>query len=218
MSARKDGLPRSDKGKPLLKNRKLIRGVGVCDVAETVDVTKCAFYRTWLNMFRRCYSAEFHLIQPGYADCSVSPEWHSFSNFRDWMQSQDWEGNELDKDLLVPGNKIYGPKTCAFVPKWLNGSIAANRSKRSCSLRGVCLYNKRGYDRFVAYCDQKIIGTFKTELEAHIAWQKRKVSSLEVKLAEYKKSIFNPSVAAAIQKKIDKIHQDIANNRPTVEV
>ena len=40
--------------------------------------------------------------------------------FKDWMENQDWEGNQLDKDLLFEGNKVYGPKTCVFVTRMVN--------------------------------------------------------------------------------------------------
>ena len=47
-------------------------------------------------------------------------EWHRFSSFKAWMEKQDWEGKHLDKDLLVPGNKEYGPSTCIFVSNEVN--------------------------------------------------------------------------------------------------
>jgi hypothetical protein len=33
---------------------------------------------------------------------------------------QDWEGKELDKDILVPNNKVYSPDTCVFIDKKVN--------------------------------------------------------------------------------------------------
>ena len=36
------------------------------------------------------------------------------------MEKQDWEGKFIDKDLLFPGNKVYGPDTCVFVTRQLN--------------------------------------------------------------------------------------------------
>ena len=71
-------------------------------------------------MLQRCYS-ESHLVrQPTYKGCSVCEEWLTFSNFKSWMEQQDWEGKQLDKDLLVYKNKIYSPETCVFVSSVIN--------------------------------------------------------------------------------------------------
>ena len=39
-------------------------------------------------------------------------------------------GWELDKDILVKGNKIYSPDTCCFVPKEVNTVFTKRQSKR----------------------------------------------------------------------------------------
>lgn len=49
--------------------------------------------------------------------CSVCEEWLTFSNFKRWMEQQDYEGKALDKDLLVSQNKTYSSETCVFVPR-----------------------------------------------------------------------------------------------------
>jgi len=36
------------------------------------------------------------------------------------MERQDWEGKHLDKDILIPGNKIYSPDRCIFVSSLIN--------------------------------------------------------------------------------------------------
>lgn len=71
-------------------------------------------------MLKRCYSESFHLRYPTYKGCETTAEWLTSSNFREWMLAQDWEGMQLDKDLLRPGNKLYSPETCRFIPGWLN--------------------------------------------------------------------------------------------------
>ena len=110
---------------------KLICGVGVNDLCYRVhvqeEVTKnggkrirktvflCKYYAVWKSMLERCYSKKFLESNPSYIGTSVCSEWLSASEFKKWMEQQDWSGKCLDKDIVVPGNKLYSPETCAFV-------------------------------------------------------------------------------------------------------
>lgn len=71
-------------------------------------------------MFSRCYSNKAVARNPTYTGCIVTDGWHRFSVFKSWMETQDWKGKQLDKDLLVKDNKVYGPDTCVFISKGLN--------------------------------------------------------------------------------------------------
>ena len=56
-----------------------------------------------------------------YVGCTVDPRWHYLSNFKQWYDEQgDVTGKQLDKDIISPGNKVYGPDTCFFVSPQLN--------------------------------------------------------------------------------------------------
>jgi len=98
--------------------KKLIYGVGVNDVdiptREMIDV-----YQRWHTLIKRCYSKKYQDRFPCYQGCIVCDEWHKLSNFKAWMESQDWEEKELDKDLFGTG-KLYSPEMCAFIPPWVN--------------------------------------------------------------------------------------------------
>ncbi len=104
---------------------KLVYGVGVNDADYKVQKFKtengkkiqlwiCPFYSKWKEMLRRCYSIQEKERSPCYTQASTVEHWHIFSNFKSWMETQDWEGKQLDKDLLVKDNKTYGPDTCLF--------------------------------------------------------------------------------------------------------
>lgn len=177
------------------KPRKLVHGVGVNDADyvvakyETIGyvggkqkrklVWACPYYRTWVEMLRRCYSASWLEKHPTYRDCTVSEEWLTFSNFRAWMATQDWEDKHLDKDILVKGNKIYGPATCAFVSPMVNNFTTDRGAARGKWLIGVHWHKER--NKFRAYCSNPItkkrehLGYFTCEQEAHEAWRKRKL-------------------------------------------
>lgn len=44
------------------------------------------------------------------------------------METQDWEGKALDKDLLLDGNKLYSPETCIFISKEVNSFLTDKKS------------------------------------------------------------------------------------------
>lgn len=162
-------------------------GVGVNDsptviswVVDGKHVT-CPFYAVWHSMLHRCYNPKLHAEYPTYANCSVVPEWLTFTNFKAWMATQAWEDRRLDKDLLVPGNKLYGPDTCVFVSHKVNAFVLDCNARRGQYKQGVSLFKRDG--RFLATINldgvKRHIGLFKTELEAHKAWVLAKIAQAE---------------------------------------
>ena len=115
-----------------MKRNKLAFGVGIndtdCVTQESASEGKriCPYYSRWRALLLRCYDSKMHDKHPSYRDCRVCDDWLVFSKFREWMKSQNWEGNSLDKDLLVRGNKLYSPETCLFIPQSLNAMINGN--------------------------------------------------------------------------------------------
>lgn len=95
---------------------KLVCGIGINNADYTTSLREelpkvngkrkyrilwaCPFYKLWASMLQRCYSEKRLIKDPSYVGCSVHPDWHRFMNFRSWMEKQDWEGMELDKDIL----------------------------------------------------------------------------------------------------------------------
>lgn len=167
------------------KKEKLICGVGINDadynVCETAPEGKkhkivwtCPFYVKWVNMLKRCYNQNVQMRNPSYVGCSTVPQWHLFSNFKSWMVQQDWEDKHLDKDLLFPGNKEYGPETCIFVDSKVNTFIIESNVIRGDWPIGV-IFHKRKM-KYMASCrsvetgEKKYLGLFKTPEEAHAAW------------------------------------------------
>ncbi len=76
-------------------------------------------------MVQRCYDKKIHKkYKPEYKDKSVCEEWLNYSNFRIWFDEHyvPYKNNQidLDKDLLVQGNKVYSPETCVFLLHYQN--------------------------------------------------------------------------------------------------
>lgn len=109
-----------------LEERKITFKVGINDAPYQVAYFEygkrytCPYYSRWRNMLSRAYNVDVHKQFPTYSECTVSEEWHSFMNFRQWMEEQDWEGKQLDKDLIFPGNTTYGPQYCQFISRTEN--------------------------------------------------------------------------------------------------
>lgn len=178
-----------------VKTKKLVCGVGVNDADyvtqkfETVGyvdgeqkqkrVWKCPYYQTWVDMLNRCYDTKLHERRPTYIGCSVSEEWKTFSNFKSWMEKQDWQGKQLDKDLLFKGNKVYSAEVCVFVSPMVNSFTIDSGASKGEWMIGVC-WNKRA-NKFLAQCSNpftkklEYLGLFPCEQEAHNAWLKRKL-------------------------------------------
>ena len=178
-----------------MKVKKLVCGVGINDAdyvverKETIGYANgkqkqkltwwCPFHRTWKSMLERCYSTKLQERYPTYKGCSVSDEWLTFSVFKNWMEKQNFEGNQLDKDLLIEGNKVYSPETCVFVSPMVNNFTIDQGSKRGELLIGVS-WNK-GVKKFMSQCRNPFtkkgehLGLFTSEQEAHESWLKRKL-------------------------------------------
>ena len=162
--------------------RRLTCGIGVNDALYQVrpringKQIMCHFYSTWVNMIKRCYNFSTQVRQPTYKNCTVCNEWLIFSVFKKWMELQDWKGKELDKDILIPGNKIYSPNNCVFVNRQINTLLNKNKSQRGKYPQGVG-FNKCA-NKFQAYCRingrLKHLGLFDSAEKASIAYKKSK--------------------------------------------
>lgn len=160
-------------------------------------VTGCPFHQTWKRMVERCYAPSMLKRNPTYIDDTVCKDWLAFSNFKSWMKVQPWEGMELDKDMLVKGNKQYSPEACAFVPKKLNLLLSTSDGKRGDFALGVCLHSQA---RHKYQARSKIyLGLFDTEAAAHKAWQKQKSIDLFNGVMEWQ---FNPSISHTFNQEI----------------
>jgi len=169
-----------------ISRRKPLFGVGVNDSDYITNPVigdsriMCPFYSKWRKMMERCYSKKLQRKHPTYIGCSIAPEWRSFMSFRSWMIKQDWEGKQLDKDILFPGNKVYSPETCVFVSPEINTLLVDCKASRGKYPQGVHLNKTNG--KFIAqaraYGKKKNLGSFNTVEAAHAAARKAKAKHI----------------------------------------
>lgn len=149
-------------------------------------------YSLWKHMLRRCYDIKLHVRQPHYKYCTVVKRWHNLQNFgKDITKMPNWDkdGFELDKDLRVLGNKIYGPKYCSFVPKHVNSLLNQRYGTSRVNPIGV-FNNKNRYGvRLRTEKGETFIGNFKSRLEAKAAYIKYRKRYIKRTAKTYKDRI-----------------------------
>lgn len=141
-------------------------------------IWQCPFYTKWFNMLTRCYNKAELKRHPSYEKNFVCTEWLLFSNFKSWMETQDWEGKQLDKDILSSGNLEYSPKSCVFVSQEVNKFLLEKTKVRDLP-RGVSYHKVK--KKFIASisCGEngkvKQLGAFDCPKQAHLAWATEKL-------------------------------------------
>jgi hypothetical protein len=167
----------------------LTYGVGINDADYSISnysvsgskkhlLYRCNYFSAWKGMLMRCYSEKYKSKKPTYLGCSVCEEWLTFSNFKKWMENQDWHGKQLDKDILCAGNKIYSPDNCCFVSAKLNNFLTSSGATRGEYLIGASFHAKK--KAFEVRCSNpftgkiEYLGAYSDDIQAHKAWAKRK--------------------------------------------
>lgn len=151
----------------------LIYGIGNVGNIKYKDNLK--LYHVWFDMLKRCYCPKYLHKHTSYIGCSVCAEWHSLEKFKLWYDEHYIDGYQLDKDILIDGNKVYSKETCIFIPKYLN-VLFVNAYNKSLLPTGV-MYHKRDRKymaRIKNFNKYVYLGEFLTPDEAHNTWLKAK--------------------------------------------
>jgi len=155
-------------------------GVGRYNLSDE-DGKMLPQYNTWKSMLQRCYSESFHKNNPSYIGCSVIKEWHNYQTFAKWYDENHYivDGfiTHLDKDILIKGNRVYGPDTCIFTPDFINVIFVKTRAKLSNLPVGVSL--NRTKTKYSVKCgigskNPKYLGQFSTPEKAFNAYKEFK--------------------------------------------
>lgn len=178
----------------LMSKRTPVYGVGINDsdyaTQSVVDGVKviCPAYSAWKSMLYRVYSKASLDRNPCYKGVVVCDEWLRFMSFRKWWIEHHVGGWCLDKDIIGCGH-TYSPSDCIYIPNWINTITSDVASSRGDLMIGVSLSGKK----FRANCRHPFgdiprhIGYFDNEIDAHLAWRRRKtevINSLKSKMDE----------------------------------
>ena len=172
-------------------------GIGISGAKYPIRVNgvETKEYVLWKDMLRRCYSDAFKKKHPTYIDCKCSENFNSYEYFYEWCQNQVGFGNkgwQLDKDLLVKGNKVYSENTCVFIPKEINILLTKRTASRGEYLIGV-YWHKQGKAFATKVGKSKgkreYLGLFKTEIEAFNAYKQAKEAFVKEQANKWKSQI-----------------------------
>jgi hypothetical protein len=170
-----------------------VAGKGIIGDAENIDV-KSQVYTSWVGMLKRCYV--FYDYNPrakiNYGDCSVREEFLYFPNYINWYDKQITQpGWQLDKDLLIPGNREYSAEACVFLPRALNTFLTIRKNERGPYPLGVTIHEETGH--FEAACNRDgkriYLGVYKTPEEAFVVYKKEKEAYAKDLAARWKDQI-----------------------------
>jgi len=181
-------------------SNKLVRGIGLNGMKYPTKLggKRLKEYSLWQDMLERC-TERFWNRQPAYTGTTCSENFKSFEYFYEWCQEQvgfgsvddkgcDWQ---LDKDILIDGNKHYSEDTCVFVPRRVNLLLIKRNSKRGSLPIGVS-FNKSS--KFIAQCHNGtgksiFLGSFNTPQEAFLAYKTFKEALIKEVANEYRTQI-----------------------------
>ena len=137
-------------------------------------------YDLWRAMITRCYDTKHVEKYSSYKDCYVCEEWHNFQTAAQWFSlNYPYEfSNEkwcLDKDILVKGNKEYGPETCCFVPEQINLLFIKANKRRGDLPIGVSQASRYKTPHYYSYINingqQVHLGTFSNIEDAFYSYK-----------------------------------------------
>ena len=178
-----------------------VHGIGIVGTKypSTINGVVTKEYTLWQSMLRRCYSDSSKKEYPTYEGCEVSENFKYYEYFYEWCHKQigfgvDGNGNsfQLDKDLLVKGNKVYSETICVFLPNEINSLLTKRTASRGEYLIGVSWSETN--KAFIARVNKntgksKHLGSFKTELEAFNAYKEAKETYIKEQAEKWKSQI-----------------------------
>ena len=203
-NVRKTGTSELKKGEIRDNEAFPVYSVGIMDVPNEArrNVPIPKEYSIWNGVRQRCYNENIRHLTPSYQEVEMSENFKRYSYFKEWCHNQigfDQDGWQLDKDILIKGNKVYSEYTCCFVPQEINVALTNNKSVRGSFPQGV-IYNstKTRYRARIQRGDKwESLGTYDTPEEAFYAYKPVKEAHIK-SLAEKWKDQIDPRVYEAL--------------------
>lgn len=170
-----------------------IHGMGFVGVGDYSTKIKAHHY--WYKMLQRAYCPVYKKEHPTYEDVTVSPDWLNYQIFAEWCTKRKQYGNmgyNLDKDIIVRGNKIYSEDRCTLVPQRINKLLITKTNVHSDTPLGVKRIKDK-FDRVIGYtatCHDNgkdlYFGYYSNPVDAFFAYKAGKEALIKRVADEYK--------------------------------
>ncbi len=157
-------------------------GVGPYKTAVNGKHTKA--YNVWMGMLQRVRCPNSKRVARNYEGTSIDIRWLNYQNFAAWYEQEinkfgpvDF-GWEIDKDFLIPGNRMYSPDTCCLIPQSINVLMVSSCFSRGTLPLGVSYKRKRYRASVRMFGKNKNLGVYSTIREAQLAYWSAKFESI----------------------------------------
>lgn len=161
------------------------------------------YYNVWMGIRKRCLNKDRR--HPSYSDCIICDEWKDFQIFAKWYDENYKEGFNIDKDILIKGNKVYSPETCCVVPKEINLAVMNDKNRRG--KYPIGMYFDKSNNAFQAriskYGIPTYLGSYNSTDEAFKVYKKAKEDYLKELANKYKENISEAVYNALINYKVE---------------
>jgi len=142
-------------------------------------------------MLCRCFNEKYKQKYPTYKDVNCSGDWLHMKKFIEdvsQMKGYGFDGWQLDKDILVKGNKLYSKDTCCFVPQEVNYLLTKSDNARGEWPIVVWFDKQKGKYRskLKANGKKRNLGYFNTAEEAFFAYKAAKEAQIKVVAQQWK--------------------------------
>ena len=187
--------------------------IGVGYVGEGEYTYDDQWYDYWSAMIERVTLKNNGFLRT-YADVIMCREWYNYQVFADWAKENYYEVQDLpmdlDKDILVKGNKVYSPETCVFTPHIINALfIKADKSRGDLPI-GVYWHERDQEYRAQCSCitdsgkrKNKWLGGYNNPIDAHLAYKKFKESHIKGMADKYKEYLPDKLYKALYEYRVD---------------
>lgn len=218
-----------------------IYGHGINNSPVPINVKgegKCIYYALWNSMLERCFSEKFHKKQPAYIGTTVEESWIELMTFHYWAKGHGLNKDnksilQLDKDILVPSAKHYGPETSCFVPRQVNNVLIDRFASQERTAPMGSYYSNRDKVYIACVCQIELggkpkrvrLGVSEDPMTAHKLFQLGKAQEIENRIAWWKEMdaqdsnyMFQQHVADALMLRANKLREDAANGLETFKI
>jgi hypothetical protein len=154
-------------------------GVGYMGVGPYGSKTHKDAYQRWSGIFYRIFLSKDTNNLSSYHDCRVDDRWCNFQSFAEWYYSQYTHPDEIydiDKDLKVRGNRVYGPDTCLLIPESLNVLIASDKANPLA--QGISIRHNKFRARVTIDGVRKTLGNYNSVEDAVAAYRSGRTEAI----------------------------------------